>query len=412
MATCVFSLKKRFLRYGIASCQQLTNFLPGNANFAPQTHFAMAEVQAFNLFYLIGIIRRYIWYIAALLLLTGIIAVIGTMPYFYPPEYLSHTLIYPTSPERFDVVNLFADEPRVFVYGDSKEVEKLDNLANTPDFQLAIIDSLNLWGEYGVDEGSAHPKFEALRVYNSRVNTIRVAGNGLRIEAYDTDPQRAADIANLVVREIDRRNRHMLLQNRHRIAQLYEQGMQQMRRQLAVYKDSAKMVRRQYAILHSERQTEVMLDRILQVRIRLNNEMARLKAYENSLRPGDTALLNTRARVEGLRKSLLELQSENSKASLSLPKFRDGYDEIRSLEEVYIRLAASIEATKEKLEYLRMINQAEVSTIMVVGEAQPADKKARPVRWLILAASLLVAGLVSIMGVVLVDFILRKQTAQ
>lgn len=369
----------------------------------------MAEHQSFNLLFVVGVIRKYIWYIVGLLLLAAISAIVATMPFFYPPEFRSSTVIYPTSPERFDVVNIFAEEPRVFVYGDSKEVEKLDNLASSDAFQLMIIDSIDLWTEFGVDlNTSKSPKYEALKVYDSRIRTIRIAGNGLEIEAFDTQPQRAADIVNLIVQKVNEWNKRMLLENRLQIAGIYANSMDQLESRLTTYEDSARKLREKYNILHYETQTEVMVDRILETQIRLNTEQAKLEAYRKVYQERDTALINTGARVKGLQRSLAALRSSSSNYDLTLHKFREGYDEVRALEEIYIRLAMSIKETREKIEYLQMMNKAEVNTIMIMGEAQPADRKSRPVRWLILAATLLVTGLVAVMGVVLIDLLALK----
>ena len=73
--------------------------------------------------------------------------------------------------------------------------------------RLFIIDSLDLWQAYGVDKkNDPSPKYYAFRTYAGNVRTIKVEGNGLRIEAYDVEPQRAADIVNLLVAKIDETN--------------------------------------------------------------------------------------------------------------------------------------------------------------------------------------------------------------
>lgn len=370
----------------------------------------MANEQTFHLLYVLQTLRRYFWYVLTVVVLSGIIAIIATTPYFYPPEFRSSTILYPTSPERFDMVNLFAEEPSVYVYGGSKEVEKLDNIANMERFQLAIIDSLNLWEPYGVDPAtSPHPKYEALRVYNGRVRTLRIEGNGLEVEAYDTDPQRAADMANLIAWQIDEWNKRMMLQNRSKIEQLYQNSLGRLEQQLRVVKDSAQRLRASYNILNSETQTEVLVDHLLQTRAQLNQAQALLAARRDRYAPNDTAIVNAQARVNGLQKSLRELERGNS--SINLSKFRAGYDEIRSLEEIYIRLAASIKEVREKIDNLHMLNSSRVATVMLTSPAEPSDKKARPVRWLILAATLLATGLASVLGVVAIDLLITRSTS-
>jgi uncharacterized protein involved in exopolysaccharide biosynthesis len=44
-----------------------------------------------------------------------------------------------------------------------------------------------------------------------------------------------------------------------------------------------------------------------------------------------------------------------------------------------------------------------------VEEAKPADRKSRPIRWIILAAALMISGLVSLIAVVLIDFLTKRE---
>ncbi len=146
------------------------------------------ETNDFSLLYLTGIVKEYLWYSIGVVGVSAIMAIIMTLPAIYPPEFLSSTVIYPTNSERFDLVNLFAEEPNVYVYGGPKEVEKLSNIAGARELQLAVIDSLNLWAAYGVDKNNDEsPEFYALRTFRGMVSAIQVSGNGLEISAYDTD---------------------------------------------------------------------------------------------------------------------------------------------------------------------------------------------------------------------------------
>ena len=189
--------------------------------------------QSFNLLFIFRIIRKYLVYIGGVVVGAGILAFILTLPFIYKPEFQSSTVIYPTSPERYDITNLFHDEPIQYLYGESKDVEKLEHLANSEEIKMFVIDSLNLWKPYGVDpQNDESPKYYVLRTYDGMVQTTRISGNGLMITAYDIDPQRAADIVNLIVSKVDELNKEMLNTNKSSIYQMYKSGYEQLAEQL------------------------------------------------------------------------------------------------------------------------------------------------------------------------------------
>ena len=105
----------------------------------------MANENPFSLIYLVRIIREHLWYILGVVGVSALLAFILTMPFIYKPEFKSSVVIYPTNPERYDIAGIFDEEPRLYLYGDSKETEKLDNFANSEEVKLFVIDSLDLW---------------------------------------------------------------------------------------------------------------------------------------------------------------------------------------------------------------------------------------------------------------------------
>jgi len=348
---------------------------------------------AFNLLYIFRVIKKYLTYIVGVVLGSALIAIILTLPFIYKPEFKSSTVIYPTAAERYDAINLFHDEPILYLYGESKDVEKLETLANSEQIKMFVIDSLDLWKAYGVDpDNDASPKYEVLKTYESMVNTVRIAGNGLEVQAYDTEPQRAADIVNLVIAQVDRVNKEMLNKNKSSIYQMYTDVYGQLVEQMELYTDSARKVRRRYNVLNTETQTEVLAEQILIAQ----GDLASAKAAGN----------NSRA----IRGRLENLVHEGTDSYINLESFREGLDQILSLEEIIEYIARDVKDVREKVEVLEMMQHENFTTILITEQAQASDKKARPIRWVILLVTLVIASLASIIGVVLLDKI--KKTVE
>lgn len=366
----------------------------------------MAQEQAtenpFNLIYIFQTLQKYLVYIVGVVGGAALLAFILTLPFIYKPEFKASTIIYPSSAERYDVINLFHDEPILFLYGTSKEVEKLDNTANTEEVKMFVIDSLNLWEVYGVDPNDESPKYYVLRNYDGNVSTTQVSGNGLGISAFDVDPERAAAIVNLIVHKVDEISKRMVTQNKEGILKMYEQAYQDLVDQLAQYTDSLRQVRTRFNVLNGEYQTQALVGQIMEAEGDLAAAQSRLRSILKNQGEGSAANAQ-RVEVASLKSRVYSLVNKNSGSSINLESFREGLDQVLALEEVCEYLSRDIKDAQEKVEYLRMMDQANYTTLFIPEYAQAPDKKERPVRWLILVATVLIAGLVSIMGAILVD---------
>ena len=349
----------------------------------------------FSLMFIFEVIRKYLLYIVGVVAFACILAFVLTLPFIYPPEYRSSTVVYPNSAERFDLENLFHKEPDMFVYGGSKEAEKLVNIADNIKLKLEVVDSLDLWEVYGVNkETDASPHHYALLNYDSYVSVSRVAGDGVRIEAFDVDRDRAAAIVNLVAYKIDEYNRNMMNRNKAGILQMYQEGEREMEIRIAMLSDSVRKVRKKYNIFRSLTQTERMVEAALQAEGDYAQAIGEYRAGGRK---------RSRAELAGLKYRVEALTTDSAGSSINLERFRQGMDHVIAIEEQIETLAEELAYTRRKTEYLRMMARNDYSTIMMPDPAIPADRKARPVRWIILVATFLIAALVAILGAVLID---------
>ncbi len=365
-------------------------------------------VEAFNLLFLVELIWKYLWYLVGAVGIACLLAIVWTMPFFYPPEYKSSTIIYPTNPERFDLDNVFAEDPSVYVFGDSKGVEKLDNVANSEELEMFVVDSLNLWEVYGVDPNkSGSPKHYVLKNYNSKVQTLRVAGNGLEITAFDREPQLAADMVNLIVDRVDHTMRRMIQQNKSGILTAYRQGEARLGEQLLALADSILVLRKAYDVYHIERQTDAMLSLLYAKQSELAEAEAQVNYFRNR---NANRFRESQAKVVGLSNQVKEMTEGKEEGRLTLEKFRTGYDRVRQLEMLQDELAIELKNIQKKIINLERMDEIPFHTILITEQAQASDRKARPVRWIILVAVAFLSTLIAIVGLVLIDRFWPKKT--
>lgn len=355
---------------------------------------APSETQTFSLLFIVDLIKKYLLYIVAVVVLSCIAAIVLTMPAFYPPEYNSSLVVFTHAPERYDMDNIFERQPGMYTYGDSKEAEKMINIAESEELQLAVIDSLDLWSAYGIDkENDAHPKFYVLENYRGNVSVKRVSGNGIQIDAYATDPQLAADIVNTVVYLLNQFNRQMMHGSKGPLVQVLSQGEAELEARINELSDSVRTIRKKYHILRSLTQSEVMAEQVLIAQGELAEAEARSGANSAPARA-------KRRKLEALTES---------GPTMNLASFQEGLDLVMTLEEQIQTMSQELGFLRRRAQYIQTLSASEYNTIVVPSKALPADKKARPVRWVIMVAAFLVSFLVSVIAIVLIDRLTRDK---
>lgn len=335
--------------------------------------------QAFNLEYVLEVIRKYSIYLIVVTGVACITAIVLTMPWFYPPEFKSSAIIYPTNSERFDVANVFAEEPDVYAFGTGKELEKLENIANSEGLKLYVIDKLNLWEAYGVDrEHDASPKYYVLRTYDGLVQTTRVEGHGLEIQAHDVDPERAAQIVNLIMDRVNELSRDMMIRNKDGILRMLREGSKRSEAHMALLSDSLTQLRSKYRVLRTEEQTDRLVEAIMQ------------------------------AQASGSQAQLQRLVDSTAGYPMNLETFIEGVDKVLNLENLLEEMNTGLGNTREKIGYLESMEDVPYQAIMFTDRANVSDKKARPVRWLILLATGIISLMASVIGAVVIDRITKQ----
>lgn len=353
----------------------------------------MPEPTTFNLQFILDTLRKYRWYLLGLIATAGLLAVVMTMPAFYPPEYRATSVIFPANSERFDGLNLFADDPRLFLFGDNKGVERLQEVATSEAVMLRVMDSLNLWQVYGIDKSTdPSPKYKANRFWGGYVSIVKAGGNGLRISALDQDPGRAADIVNCIAHETDRRMCEMTNANREGMLRMYNKSLEQLYFKQQQYEDSARSLRKRYSIFNDQAQTEVLIEKVLEAQV----DLAQARAQNAGVKAAE-------ARLEAVTRNKAGMP-------VNLENFQEGIDKVMAMGELSIRLARDIKELQEKIAYVERMSFADFSTVLQVEKALPADRKAKPIRWLVLATTLFAALIVAVPGVLLIELLSGAKT--
>jgi len=292
-----------------------------------------------------------------IILLVGIVAVVGSAifsgPTFITPKYKSQAIVYP--------INLYA-------YGMESLTEQMLQLSQSNEIRDSLIEKFGLVEVYKLNPDKEGFRHNLLMEYNDHVIVSRTNYESVRIEVFDENPERARDMANEMIKQINIKARKL---ERARALERLEVAKNQLEYQQHV------------------------LDSINSLLSVLRTE-SRLLDYE----------IQTERVTEGYMKML----SQSNVNSANLQEVRTMLDNLTEKGGVFMALTEMSRQGQENynelfIEYqnvLKDVNQ-DLSFTNVIASPEVADKKALPVRWLIVLSATVSALLVALVVLLLFE---------
>ncbi len=297
-----------------------------------------------------------------------VLSVIFSSPWFITPKYESEVIMYPASSNSISkslLTEMQSDEQDILEYGEEAATEQMLQLLSSSRIRNRITKKFNLMEHYDIDPGEKYKYTKLQDAYEENITFSRTDYMAVRVSVLDKDPAMAADIANEISYILDSVKNEIASDRAVRAYQIVKQKYEQLRDDINMMEDSLTELRN-LGVHDYESQAE-MFNQQLAKEIASNNYRA-VKLLERKL---DT-----------------------------LAKYASGY----------IGLSQQLEYEREKLSLLkRKYEEAKVDAFevlpqkFVVESAFEAEKKAYPVRWLIVVITTLAALLITALILVVAD---------
>lgn len=347
-----------------------------------------------NYFQSPGLILFIIKWKVPLLIITAI-AVIGAAifsgPYFITPKFKSTVIFFPSSTNSVSRALLSeGNQPSqdILAFGEEEQAEQMLQILYSDNIRDEIIANYNLMQHYEIDTTDAFPKTTLYRKFKDNITFERTEYMSVKIEVLDADPKMAANIANEIAALVD--SAKMKMQRERATVGLrivekeYNDQLETIRR-IEADLDSIRQkgifdFRAQSTILNEEHATAASL---------LQNQTAALTVLEKYKPDNDTSVVNTRARVKGAEAQVHYLDGKLGE----LAKY--GGTNLRQMENLELE-QKKLSILKEKYNSARIDAEQILPYKFTVNRATPAEKKAYPVRWLIVLVTGLTAFSVSL----------------
>ncbi len=223
----------------------------------------------------------------------------------------------------------------------------------------------------------------------------------IKISVEDTDPQRAADLANGYIDELQKANARLAVTESGGRRLFFERALQKERESLAAAELSLKTSQQSSGVVQLSGQTEAVMRSIAGMR----NEIAAQEVALERMKSGATAqnpdVIRQETEVKELRNQLhkLEFGTAGKGSSASLLEFSKlpgaGLESLRRVRELQYH-ETLFELLVKQYEAARIDEAKEAPAIQVVDYAVPPELKSFPMRGIIAVVCGLLAGLFAV----------------
>ncbi len=309
----------------------------------------------FNLLTAIRIIMKWRYSIVILIISSAIIS--GLFSVFVMDEYYySWTTFYPTNQALSDRAAIFNTEAGVQVeyFGNKADVNRILTIASSAPIINFVIDSFHIAEHYKIDKTKPFWKTRVYKEFTKNYEAIKTEHDAVMMSLYDTDPKMAANIINTMARKVDELNKQHVNETKGKVYDAITGQIMKLQRTVNEYIDTLARLGKEYKIKVSAASDATVI-------------------------------------VEGLDYMVVQ--------------------QYKSI------MSKQTNATRELNNLINIRGQLEVSlknnetSLYVMEEAFPADRREKPVRSLVVLITVLIVTFVSVIGVLLIEQIneLKKQ---
>lgn len=298
-----------------------------------------------------------------IIIVTGAAALISIIASFLiSPQYKSTAIVFPS--RSFSVSKLIIEQNNgnqedYMELGDEDDAEKLLQILNSEEIRLKAANRFNLWSNWKIDTSSKYANHYLKLKWDEMVSFKRTDYVSVKIEVYDYYAYRAAEIANGIVDLADSVKNRMTKEVADKALAIVADEYASTIKRMNELEDSLQVLR-EHGILDYKEQVEAFS-----------------RSYAKAVEKGDAAGMK---RLESKLDTLKKYGGAYQHIYENLKKYRFKYPVIKG------KYDEALVNSKKFLPFK-----------FVVDRATPNEKKAKPVRWLIVTVSTLSAFFITLM---------------
>lgn len=323
--------------------------------------------------------------------------------------YESITTIYASNPSLSDKAFQFEGgqgNSTVELYGSKEDIDRIVSIAKSGQVLSSVINEFDLFKHYEIDtndkEKFPFPYSSAMGKLKKNLKVVKTEYRGIEIKVKDKNAAMAANIANGIVREIDKVAKDMIQKNRFKMLDIFKASKDEKEQAVQSLSDSLTTLRKDYSVFNVYTQASTLTDEVTRTAAALSEYKAQRKVLSKVYKSSDARMINLDAQINGLQEKLRSLTSSASNSNYSLSRFAKASELIKLVETRRNSELGELVRLNKIYDYFVMATNPDISYIYVMEKAYPAEKEV-PLRVLLVSASVLITLFISIVTVTAID---------
>lgn len=258
----------------------------------------------------------------------------------------------------------------------SAEIEKYNTIIYSRSSLESILSRCDLYRIYGYDSTNLRDREKVLAKIAKKVKTAETDDEAIKITFIDTDPERAASVANAIVELLNYRVIDLRISKSRENKLFLEQRLTDLSRELEQSEDSLKLFQEKTGMLEINSQVKEIMILYSTLEANVISKQIYLGFLEKIYDQGSSLIATTRMELEEYQRKLDELNRKRQPGSLVLP--------LKSLPNIsvdYLRLFRTVEIKSSLLKFLvPLYEQAKIDEKKDYPILQVIDKAIAPAK--------------------------------
>ncbi|MBI3502210.1 MAG: hypothetical protein HY063_10470 [Bacteroidetes bacterium] len=302
-------------------------------------------------FDLLNILLKWKVTLTVVIALAIALSAIFSSPFFIKPKYKSTAIIYPSN---------------LMPYSQESPTEQMLQLFQSDSIFNHVADYFHLVQHYKLDSASSTIHNELLSIYNENVSIKKTEYEAVKIEVLDIDAQVASDMINEMINAFNAFTLKMNKEKSRELVKIFSDQMKNKQTQIDSINTALKELGVKFGIIDYKAQSR-----------ELSKEYYRTLATGNEKKINE--LTDALRNLEERGGKFYELQEHLSQSTAEYAKLLSQYNTV-------------VNDSEKKLTYTN-----------VVVKPFPSDKKAYPVRWLIVTVAAFAATLFALIVIMIME---------
>ena len=309
-----------------------------------------------------------------------------------PNIFKSTAVFYPTNPQTTDPDRIVTEGGKLELSGRNEDIDRVITIGTSQPVAEYVIKRFQLAKHYKMDQpGDELAEQATLDEFNGNLNIVHTERDAIELTFQDKDKKLAAQVANTLVSVIDSFNQQLTLDNRRRVLGLYRTRYEYLLHEYNQARRTLVNGRRRYGIHGLEMESRYLAKEIIETESALRRAEAK----------GDDG------KVRELRRALAGLTTGEGGNLINLENYIQGTDSMNTVYARFNDVQGRLLGAKSAYETANLSLKGRISSLYVVQKAYPAARKSKPVRWLIVASSVLITFVLSVIFITLLELYRR-----